>query len=170
MISGEQYLRLIKIIWLFLDPIIADSNCVRLDSWAIRPESLTKWHRVNSGSAEPLPSLKGNALRLAEWWAWAATLFQLRQPFPGTGALASFGKCSCLWEFITSLHLYSCNLLQKPHWYLISIEKLYGFYWVTALEAPAALRIWEWLCVLGCTDCAFRWQLTWVMGRGRVIY
>lgn len=54
----ENYLRLIKIIWLFLGPVATDGDRVRLDSGAIRIQSLTKWHKMNLEIAEPrVPSL-----------------------------------------------------------------------------------------------------------------
>lgn len=54
----ENYLRLIKIIWLFFGPVTADGDRVRLDSGAIRIQSLRKWHKTNLKSAEPrVPSL-----------------------------------------------------------------------------------------------------------------
>ena len=53
MISGKQNLRLIKIIWFFLGSVTADGNCVRLDSGALRIQSLAEWSQMNLGSAQP---------------------------------------------------------------------------------------------------------------------
>lgn len=49
----KRYLRLLKIIWLFLGPKTAAGDCVGLDSCAVRLQSLVKWHTMNLGSAEP---------------------------------------------------------------------------------------------------------------------
>lgn len=54
----ENDLRLIKIIWLLLGPVAADSDGVRLDSGAVRIQSLAKWHKMNLERPEPrVPSL-----------------------------------------------------------------------------------------------------------------
>lgn len=57
----ENYLRLIKIIWLSVGPVTADGDGVRLESGAVRIQSLTKWHKMNLERAEPrVPSLHRN--------------------------------------------------------------------------------------------------------------
>lgn len=90
----KRYLRLLKIIWLFFGPQTAAGDCVGLDSWAVRLQSLVKWHTMNLGSAEPrVPSPYRNYPMGSHCYATQGAF--VLSGFPGIGALAFFQKYSC---------------------------------------------------------------------------